>query len=556
MPSPDTIPPRFPSPFDDTGPHPLARDAALALQEQLRSGWIAPGVPTDILERPEGGKMFGVLIATGASGAVGSGAGGSMSPGPGTFRVMKAFSGQLGSILDLPGWAPPLFDVTARGVIEPESTRRIKELTDAMDGLARSLSMREERGTVDAERLAYATVRIALKTPYEERRQARRERRETISPDDRAARRHLDNDSRRDDIALRGELMALREAHVARLRLVRPLDRRLRAMERLRRAISRRVMRGIHDTYRLTNRLGETTTLRALFAPGEPPWGAGDCAAPKLIAAALREGLAPVALAEFWWGAPPPGGARVQGAFYPACTPKCGPILPFLLSGIDVAPRVTWKPAAEVSDHLDIRHDDGRIVVVVKPAGLLSVPARDEMITDSVIARLRRRYPDATGLLLVHRLDLDTSGVLVAALDEEVHRDLQAQLLRREVRKRYVAWVDGDLPADRGTISLPMRVDLDQRPRQVVDFVHGKEAITDWSVLERREGRTRVALFPRTGRTHQLRVHAAHAAGLGAAIVGDRLYGTPGERLMLHAESISFRHPNGRRVTVADPAPF
>jgi len=556
MPSPDTIPTRFPSPFDDTGPHPLARDAALALQEQLRSGWIAPGVPTEILERPEGGKMFGVLIATGASGAVGSGTGGSMSPGPGTFRVMKAFSGQLGSILDLPGWAPPLFDVTARGVIEPESTRRIKELTDAMDGLARSLSMREERGTVDAERLAYATARIALKTPYEERRQARRERRETISPDDRAARRHLDNDSRRDDIALRGELMALREAHVARLRLVRPLDRRLRAMERLRRAISRRVMRGIHDTYRLTNRLGETTTLRALFTPGEPPWGAGDCAAPKLIAAAVREGLTPVALAEFWWGAPPPGGARVQGAFYPACMPKCGPILPFLLSGIDVAPRVTWKPAAEESDHLDIRHDDGRIVVVVKPAGLLSVPARDEMITDSAFARLRRQYPDATGPLLVHRLDLDTSGVLVVALDEEVHRDLQAQLLRREVRKRYVAWVDGDLPADRGTISLPMRVDLDQRPRQVVDFVHGKEAITDWSVLERRDGRTRVAMFPRTGRTHQLRVHAAHAAGLGAAIVGDRLYGTPGERLMLHAESISFRHPNGRRVTVADPAPF
>ncbi|TPW12976.1 MAG: hypothetical protein FD129_1363, partial [bacterium] len=190
--------------------------------------------------------------------------------------------------------------------------------------------------------------------------------------------------------------------------------------------------------------------------------------------------------------------------------------------------------------------------------------------------------------LLVHRLDLDTSGVLVAALDEEAYHDLQSQLLRREVRKRYVAWVDGELTADRGTISLPMRVDLDQRPRQVVDFVHGKDAITDWTVLERREGRTRVAMFPRTGRTHQLRVHAAHAAGLGAAIVGDRLYGmagarlpgmaglrlqgmaevwlegmpgeplhqTPGERLLLHAESISFRHPNGRRVTIADPAPF
>lgn len=537
----DARPARFPSPFDDTGPHPLARAAAMALQEELRSGWIAPGISTDLLDRPEGGKMFGVLV---------------VADGSGTLRVLRAFSGQLGAIRELAGWALPLFDAPARDLVEPESIERIKTLTDAMDELARTPLMREERAAIEAERHDFALTRGKLKLPHEQRRLARGNQRASIPLDDRAARRHLDNESRRDDIALRHALVRERDEHTRRLRGLRLLDRRLRAMERLRRAISRRVMRNIQDTYRLTNRLGKSTTLRELFAPTEPPWGAGDCAAPKLIVAALREGLTPVALAEFWWGQPPPGGARVPGCFYPACTPKCGPILPFLLSGIDVAPRVTWKPAVEQSDHLDIRHDDGRIVVLVKPAGLLSTPARDERITDSVLARLRRRYPEATGPLLVHRLDLDTSGVLVAALDEETYHDLQGQLLRREVQKRYVAWIDGDLAANRGTISLPMRVDLDQRPRQVVDFIHGKEAITYWSVLERRDGRTRVAMFPRTGRTHQLRVHAAHAAGLGAAIVGDRLYGAPGGRLMLHAESISFRHPNGRRVTISDSAPF
>jgi len=246
----------------------------------------------------------------------------------------------------------------------------------------------------------------------------------------------------------------------------------------------------------------------------------------------------------------------VEGAFYPACTPKCGPILPFLLDGLDVAPRRTWKPAVAAADHLDIRYDDGRVVILSKPVGLLSVPARDESISDSVFARLQRRYPAAAGPLLVHRLDLDTSGLLVAALDAITHRDLQAQFEARTVRKRYVAWLDGEPGADRGTISLPIRVDLDQRPRQIVDFVHGKEAITDWKVLERRGGRTKVALFPRTGRTHQLRVHAAHRDGLNAPIVGDRLYGTAGERLMLHAESLILRRPDGRRLTVTDPAPF
>jgi len=309
-------------------------------------------------------------------------------------------------------------------------------------------------------------------------------------------------------------------------------------------------MRRIHDTYRLTNALGETTTLRALFPSGEPPWGAGECAAVKLLQHAIRQRLTPLALAEFWWGPPPPGGARVHGAFYPACRLKCGPVLPFLFRGLDVAPRRAFRSAPPPG--LETLYEDEHVAVVAKPAGLLSVPGKDE--SDSVLERLRAVHPEAR---LVHRLDLDTSGVLVAALDEPTYHALQRQFRDRTVEKRYLAWLDGDVAGERGTVSLPVRVDLEQRPRQVVDFAHGREAVTAWEVLERRAGRTRVAFFPRTGRTHQLRVHAAHAQGLGAPIVGDRLYGSPGERLMLHAESVTFLHPaRGERVTFRAPQPF
>jgi tRNA pseudouridine32 synthase/23S rRNA pseudouridine746 synthase len=316
-------------------------------------------------------------------------------------------------------------------------------------------------------------------------------------------------------------------------------------------------MKRIHDTYVVPNARGERRPLRALFAPGEPPSGAADCAAPKLLAHALTHGLRPLALAEFWWGAPPPSGGRVSGAFYAACRDKCGPLLPFMLDGLRIASPRAFSPPAVVTESLAIVFEDAWIVVVDKPRGLLSVPGRDASVTDSVLARLRARYPHATGPLLVHRLDLDTSGLLVAALDPRTHAALQRQFARREVQKRYVAWVEGHVRGERGTIDFPMRVDLHDRPRQIHDPVHGKSAVTEWQVLERSGERTRVAFFPRTGRTHQLRVHAAHPLGLGTPIVGDRLYGHQDVRLFLHAESLSFRHPEtGRLVSFERRAPF
>ena len=227
-----------------------------------------------------------------------------------------------------------------------------------------------------------------------------------------------------------------------------------------------------------------------------------------------------------------------------------------MLEGLSVTPPRSFSPPPPPSQPLSIVFEDAWLVVLDKPEGLLSVPGKDASV-DSVLARLRARYPHATGPLLVHRLDLDTSGLLVAALDARTHAALQRQFLHREVHKRYVAWVEGPVPGERGTIDLPLRVDLNDRPRQIHDPVHGKPARTEWWVLERLGGRTRVAFSPLTGRTHQLRVHAANPLGLGAPIVGDRLYGHPDARLMLHAEALTFTHPQtGERVSFERPAPF
>jgi tRNA pseudouridine32 synthase/23S rRNA pseudouridine746 synthase len=199
--------------------------------------------------------------------------------------------------------------------------------------------------------------------------------------------------------------------------------------------------------------------------------------------------------------------------------------------------------------------EDEWLVVVDKPVGLLSVPGRGGALRDSVLSRLRDRYPDATGPIIVHRLDLDTSGVLLAAKDAATHKELQRLFAVREVEKRYIAILDGELAEESGTIDLPLRVDLDDRPRQIVDPVHGKSAVTEWRVIGRPQGRTRVAMWPKTGRAHQLRVHSL--VGLGVPIVGDRLYGRPDSRLLLHAEELAFVHPHrAERLVITRPAPF
>lgn len=335
----------------------------------------------------------------------------------------------------------------------------------------------------------------------------------------------------------------------------------LRALDDARSARSRALLTQIQDAYHFTNAIGEVRGLREIFSPALPPGGAGDCAAPKLLAEAYRRRLRPLALAEMWFGAPPRSGDRRPGSFYPACHGKCGPILSHMLRGLPSDAPPVWGSAAIPSWEPRTVYEDEHLVVVDKPAGLLSVPGRGAQRQDCVMTRLRARYPDATGQMVVHRLDLDTSGLLLAAKDQATFSALQRLFSLREVTKRYVALVEGEVRGDGGTIDLPLRTDLDDRPRQIFDPVHGKAAVTTWEVLERRDGRTRVALTPLTGRTHQLRVHCAHPSGLDAPIIGDRLYARSapehGERLLLHAERLSFVHPvTGALLELQSTAPF
>jgi tRNA pseudouridine32 synthase/23S rRNA pseudouridine746 synthase len=227
-----------------------------------------------------------------------------------------------------------------------------------------------------------------------------------------------------------------------------------------------------------------------------------------------------------------------------------------MLEGLDAEPGPEPGAAAIAPDEPRVVFEDRWLVVVDKPVGLLSVRGRSARLRDSVETRLRAKYGD--DLALVHRLDLDTSGLLLAAKHADSYAALQRAFAQREIDKRYLAWLEGHVDREYGTIELPLRVDLDDRPRQIVDPVHGKPAITEWRVVRRAGDRTAVALVPRTGRTHQLRVHAAHPHGLAAPILGDRLYGArAAPRLMLHAEALGFIHPHTKqRVELVSPAPF
>lgn len=514
---------------------------------QLRGGSIAPGLSTSALHGPEGGKMFGVLVVRDGQAQVG---------------YLKSFSGQLLRAWDVEGWVPPVFDRQARARVEQPGEAQVKTLTRRVEE-ARSApqwSEVEEAMRLLAQRHA-EEARVLKERHAENKRQRDAERAHWAagpSPLPRWERGDmLARLSQQDDVELRREKARWRAEREEAEQQRKRLTRRLAALERLRRLVSQEVSWQLYDTYQFESARGRQLSLRALFEPRVPSSGTGDCAAPKLLVHALARRLTPLALAEFWWGAPPPGGARVEGAFYPACKDKCGPLLPFLLDGLDVAPSRRYRPPDLAHHELPVVYEDERLVVVEKPAGLLSVPGTDETVTDSVLERLRHRYPQATGPLLVHRLDVETSGLLVAAKDEEAHAALQQQFITRTVEKTYVALLDGPVLQAEGVIELPLRVDLEQRPRQVVDFEHGKPARTRFRVLSASAGRTRVAFFPETGRTHQLRVHASHPKGLGIPIVGDRLYGRPERRLMLHAQALRFTHPGRDEVLEFEaPAPF
>lgn len=324
-------------------------------------------------------------------------------------------------------------------------------------------------------------------------------------------------------------------------------------LKKVRRSKSGDLQQKLFDQYQFLNIKGDTSNLTELFKDlGRPPSGAGDCAAPKLLQYAFKHQLHPLAMAEFWWGKPPKLELRKQGRYYPACSGKCKPILSHMLDGI----KIESDPLSNYSTKdltIELVFEDQYLLVINKPAGLLSVPSKD--IKDSVLNRIKEQYPEATGPLLVHRLDKLTSGLMVIAKSEEIYKATQSQFIDRTIKKSYIAILDGIVKTDEGFIDLPLSVDEENRPMQKVCYEQGKPASTHWLVLERKSNRTRVHFTPITGRTHQLRVHAAHHKGLNTPIVGDILYGTRSNRLYLHASALSFVHPINEKILQFESKP-
>lgn len=300
----------------------------------------------------------------------------------------------------------------------------------------------------------------------------------------------------------------------------------------------------IFSHFNICNAQGEYHNVVDIFRDakrGLPPGGTGECAAPRLLQYALEHKLEPIALAEFWYGTSPRRYRRSHGQFYPSCIEKCSPLLAYMTQGCTIADIQPVPSQAEPT----LLFEDERLIVVSKPAGMLSVPAKDTSLPN-VEQWLKQRYPDCRlPFMLAHRLDQATSGVLLAAKDAQTHKMLQQAFEQKRIHKRYLALLEGEVPSSCGIIHLPLCTNPDDRPRQVVDWQFGKEAITRYNVLARYEKTTLVELFPLTGRTHQLRLHAASPFGLDHPIVGDTLYGVePAERLMLHAQKIDYADMN------------
>ena len=529
------LPERFTYPFCYT-PHPLCILAAKEVQSYLtrQTAW------KDELRQ---GKMFGVLIVQTEHGETG---------------YLAAFSGILAGKNLHPFFVPPVYDLLQpQGFfkIEEENissiNRNIRQLEN--DKAYAALSAELARTIQSAENIL-ATAKAQLKEAKTAREQRRKEK--ELNAQEEA-------ELIRESQFQKAEYKRLERSWKARITTLQTQtedwERRISALKSERKTRSAALQQKLFEQFGMLNYRGELKNLCEIFGQTvhkTPPAGAGECAAPKLLQQAYLHGWKPIAMAEFWWGDSPKTEIRHHGHYYPACKGKCEPILQHMLQGLQVEENPMLKRMQVPSKNLEIVYEDPWLSVINKPAGILSVPGKEDAV--SVYSLMREQYPEADGPLTVHRLDMATSGLMLIAKTKRVHQNLQAQFKNRLVRKRYVALLEGVVPKDKGTVDLPLCLNPLDRPRQMVHTEHGKPAITDYQVLERLDGkRTRIAFYPRTGRTHQLRIHAAHPLGLHCPIIGDELYGEKADRLYLHAEYLEFTHPiTGETVRITKEAEF
>ncbi|MFH0258063.1 pseudouridine synthase [Vibrio rumoiensis] len=530
------LPEKFTFPFCYE-PHPLSQIAAKQLQQHLesQSAWQHDFGVSD--NSKSAGKMFGVLVVKNAQGQLG---------------FLSAFSGKLADQNHLPHFVPPVFDMLTEGSFFLEGTAPINAINHQIKQLEEDPELALLQQTIrDFKQQAQQEMEALRLSIVDSRKQRKALRKQAEANLQGEALQTIFDELGKQSVAEKAQQRHLKAHWLDQIEQAeQQWQKKIDVIEQLkqdRKQQSAKLQQKLFAQYQFLNQAQQSKSLLDIFnttANPTPPAGSGECAAPKLLQYAFAHGLTPICLAEFWWGASPKSEIRQHKKYYPACQSKCQPILSHMLEGISLDENPLLKNHAQGKE-LDIIYQDEAIVVVNKPAEFLSVPGVN--VSDSAYTRLQTLFPDVEGPFVLHRLDMSTSGLLVFALTKRANKSLQKQFITRGVEKRYVALLDGELTDQQGEINLPLRGDLEDRPRQMVCFEHGKPAQTHWQLIETTDHngqpKSKVYLYPKTGRTHQLRVHCAHQDGLNMPITGDDLYGEKANRLHLHAQQLAFDHP-------------
>ena len=512
-------------------PHPLCLKAMEEVEQYLLC-------MREWQEEINNGKMFGVLVVEDERHHLG---------------FLAAFSGLLADHNDWDYFVPPVFDF-----LQPEGY--FKQEEHAISAISSKVKMLEGHPSYIQARSLLQNMQkekdndlMGWKEKMEEAKKRRDTIRQTTVPDTETMAA-----LQRESQWMKAELRRKRQYHNQLISqqnaIIENHEDEIRKLKKERQQKSDALQQWLFSHFVMRNAKGEKRNLLEIFASTStpiPPSGSGECCAPKLLQYAFIHKMRPLCIAEFWWGKSPKGEVRKHMHSYPACRGKCLPILNFMLQGLDVEDNIYEKAIEAIPN---IVYEDEWLIVVDKPAGMLSVPGKQE--STSVCDFVKCHCPEAEGPLIVHRLDMSTSGLILVAKTKQTHQDLQAQFHHRKVKKTYLARLEHDLPAtvaDKGIISIPLRPDPLDRPRQLADPINGKPAVTTYT----RTGSRDVVLLPQTGRTHQLRVHCAHHDGLGTPILGDTLYGTPADRLYLHASQLTITHPVTKKImTFHSPCPW
>lgn len=529
------LPSKFTFPFYYE-PHPISIIAARELQDYLlkEDDLIHNfGVEDDRGQ----GKMFGILVVKNHQGELG---------------YLAAFSGKLKGGNQYKHFVPPVFDI----LDEEGFYRKEESINNAINRKIENLENRKEIKELETEikrlealwLLEAKRFKDEINQAKKERDQKRKEGKSLPIAQFEKLQESLNLESSIYNYRLK-DLNTHFKKSIANVQ--QQLDTYLQeivALKEERKHRSFAIQHQLFSNYTFLNGAGKSKSIVDIFniqAGHIPPSGAGECAAPKLLQHAFLHGYKPIAMAEFWWGKSPESEIRKHGHYYPACRSKCEPILGHMLQGIAIDDNPITSNHSSYKT-VEIVYEDDHLLIINKPPDLLSVPGKQ--IYESVQSQMKQMFPEATGPLIVHRLDMSTSGIMLIAKNIATHFHLQSQFIKRKIKKTYVAMLDGVVTKESGLIDLPLRVDLDNRPHQLVCFEYGKSAQTRWKVIAYNNGKTLVHFYPITGRTHQLRVHASHPLGLNTPIMGDDLYGKKSDRLYLHAQAIEFLHPSSKEI--------